>query len=462
MEKAMPRKTEPEAGKVLLVSLGCDKNLVDSRQMAGILMAGGRYVFTDDESEARFAIVNTCCFIDSAKEESIEQILHLAELKKSGNLKFLIVAGCLAQRYKDEVRRLIPEVDAVIGTTAWDRLADVCDSLEKGKAPEGAVLDDPDRPAGYIAAEVPATPDSHIGYLKIAEGCSKFCTYCVIPRIRGRYRSIPMEQVLDEARRLAAAGARELVLVAQETTVYGTDLYGKKMLPELLRRLCLLDGIHWIRLLYCYPEEITDELISVVQREPKILHYFDIPIQHASDAVLKKMGRRTDRKELEDVIGRIRAAIPDVCLRTSLISGFPGETEADHRTLLRFVKKMRFDRLGVFIYSREEGTPAAAMKPQVHHATKKRRRKELMLLQQEIAFKAASKRKGEILEVLIDGKIAGEDVYVGRTYRDLPGVDSNIFVEAPYEIMTGTFVKVRVTGASGYDLTGEIIHESAE
>ena len=352
-------------------------------------------------------------------------------------------------------------MDAVLGTTAEDQLGIVLDGILHGKSAPKVLTADLDKVPAKQSAPV-LSLESPVGYLKIAEGCNKCCSYCVIPSLRGHYRSVPMEQVLEDAKTLLAGGTRELILVAQETTLYGVDLYGKKMLPELLRRLCLLGGVRWIRILYCYPEEITKELVEVVRSESRIVPYFDMPVQHASDKILKAMGRRTNRKELEEIIGYIREQIPDVCLRTTLITGFPGETEEDHRELLSFVRRMKFDRLGVFTYSKEEGTPAAAMKNQVHPSTKKRRQKELMLLQQQIAFDAAEKMKDKVLDVIIEGKIADEDVYVGRTYKDIPGVDSNIFVETKRELMTGDFIKAKVTGADGYDLIGEIYYESAQ
>ena len=448
--------------KVVFISLGCDKNTVDTQQMAGMLQdSAAQYTFTDDEEEADIAVVNTCAFINSAKEESIGQILSLAERRKNGQLKALIVTGCLAQRYQEEIGKDIPEVDAVLGTTAEDQLGIVLDGILHGKSAPKVLTADLDKVPAKQSAPV-LSLESPVGYLKIAEGCNKCCSYCVIPSLRGHYRSVPMEQVLEDAKTLLAGGTRELILVAQETTLYGVDLYGKKMLPELLRRLCLLGGVRWIRILYCYPEEITKELVEVVRSEPRIVPYFDMPIQHASDKILKAMGRRTNRKELEEIIGYIREQIPNVCLRTTLITGFPGETEEDHRELLSFVRRMKFDRLGVFTYSKEEGTPAAAMKNQVHPSTKKRRQKELMLLQQQIAFDAAEKMKDKVLDVIIEGKIADEDVYVGRTYKDIPGVDSNIFVETKRELMTGDFIKAKVTGADGYDLIGELYYESAQ
>lgn len=450
--------------KTLFVSLGCDKNTVDTRRMLGTLGASGQYTFTSDDREAEIAVVNTCAFIDAAKQESIDEILSVADLKKTAHLQYLVVTGCLAQRYQDEILKELPEVDAVVGTTAESGIGDVLDRLTRGERQERAVTADPD----LVPDDTPQvlTLGSHVGYLKIAEGCNKRCTYCAIPDIRGHYRSVPMEQILEDAKAQIAQGASELILVAQETTLYGTDLYGRKMLPELLRRLCLLGGVHWIRVLYCYPEEITEELIDVIAAEQKIVPYLDMPIQHCSDRILKSMNRHTDRRELEEIIAGIRKKIPDICLRTTLITGFPGETEEDHRELLSFVKRMQFDRLGVYTYSKEEGTPAASFPGQVHPQTKKRRQKELMLAQQEIAFRKAAARKGQILEAVVEGRIAdafSENgyVYAGRTYMDIPDVDSSIFIETERDLMTGVYVKARVTGSHEYDLLGEL-YESAE
>lgn len=433
--------------------------------MAGILEDGGICSFTEDEQQAEAAVVNTCAFIDAAKQESIDEILSIAQLKKTAKLKYLIVTGCLAQRYQDEILKLIPEVDAVIGTTAEDSVGEVLARLSGGEKQEKAIVANPDLTPS--AARQVLTFGSFVGYLKIAEGCNKCCTYCAIPSIRGHYRSVPMEQILEDAKSLAEQGAKELILVAQETTLYGVDLYGRKMLPELLKRLCLVKGIRWIRILYCYPEEITDELIDVLAMGGKILPYLDMPIQHASDRILKKMGRRTSRRELEEMVEKLRSRVPGICLRTTLITGFPGETEEDHRELLDFVQKMKFDRLGVYAYSREEGTPAAAFDHQVHPSTKKRRLKELMLAQQAVAFAREKELPGQKLDVLIEGRLADDltengYVYVGRTYMDAPDVDSNIYVETTRDLMSGTFVRVLVTGSQDYDLMGEIIDEPAE
>lgn len=450
--------------KILFVSLGCDKNLVDSEEMLGDLTQAG-YEITDDEEAAEAAVINTCCFINDAKKESIETILELAQRRTDGQLHALIVTGCLAQRYSEDILREIPEVDAVIGTTAQDTLLPALEEVlarredRKDSAEEKdralVRLNDLRRMPRTDAKRVLTTANGY-GYLRIAEGCNKHCTYCVIPSIRGSYRSVPMESVLKTAEDLAAQGVRELNLVAQETTVYGTDLYGKKMLPELLHKLAQIEGIRWIRLLYCYPEEITPELVQTIREEPKVLHYIDMPIQHASDDILKRMGRRTDRKELEDIIGLLRREIPDICIRTTLISGFPGETEKDHKTLASFVRRMKFERLGVFAYSREEGTPAAKMKEQIPAPVKRKRRKELMLLQQEIAFKKARRMKGKTVEAIIEGKIVGEDVYTARTYMDAPGVDGTLFIETRREFMSGDFVSVKITGSDQYDLVGVV------
>ena len=450
--------------KILFVSLGCDKNLVDSEEMLGALRERG-YQFTDDENEADAAIVNTCCFIMDAQKESIEQILALAERRTEGTLKALIVTGCMAQRYKEEVLKEIPEVDAVIGTTSEGRIAEILDEILQKGGPAGSggylLVDSEDKRTGTTAERV-VTTGGYYSYLKIAEGCDKRCTYCVIPSIRGRYRSVPMEQLLEQARLLASKGIRELILVAQETTLYGTDLYGHKALPELLRKLADIPGIEWIRLMYCYPEEITEEIAEAMRDIPQVLHYIDMPIQHASDEILKRMGRRTDRQELTEKIAMLREMMPDICLRTTLITGFPGEKEEDHRALLDFVREMRFDRLGVFTYSKEDGTPAAKMSPQIPARVKKKRQKELMLLQQEIAFEAAQEMEDRVVDALVEGQLVGEHVYLARTYKDAPGIDGALFIETQRELMTGDLVKVKITGSREYDLIGGLYYESAE
>ena len=441
--------------KILFISLGCDKNLVDTEMMLGMLQEKG-FTFTDDEAEAEIVVVNTCCFIGDAKEESINTLLEMAQLKDSGQVKVLVAAGCLAQRYREEIQTEIPQVDAIIGTTA---IAEIVAAIEEALAgqKQNHYQDINAKPVTDKKRVV--TTGGHFAYLKIAEGCDKHCTYCIIPKVRGSFRSVPMENLVAEAQTLAEGGVRELILVAQETTLYGMDLYGKKSLPELLHRLAQISGIYWIRILYCYPEEITDELIEAIAKEPKVCHYLDIPIQHASDNVLKRMGRRTNEEELRQMIGKLRERIPDICLRTTLISGFPGETQEDFEELYRFVNEMEFDRLGVFTYSQEEDTPAAGMEDQIAEEVKAARRDELMELQQEIAFEKAEDMVGRVLTVMIEGKVADEDAYVARTYRDAPNVDGYLFVNTTASLMTGDFVKVQVVGSNEYDLIGEIYHE---
>ena len=441
--------------KILFTSLGCDKNLVDTEMMLGLLEAKG-HSFTDDEDEAEAVIVNTCCFIGDAKEESINTLLEYAQRRKNGSLQALIACGCLAQRYRDEIQKEIPEVDAIVGTNA---ICEIVTSLEEvlAKKPENHFRDLDASPVAGLTQLV--TTGGHYAYLKIAEGCDKHCTYCIIPKVRGGYRSIPEETLVKQAKELAQKGVKELILVAQETTLYGVDLYGKKTLPELLKKLAAIAGIFWIRILYCYPEEITEELIDVIAKEPKICHYLDIPIQHASDVVLKRMGRKTDQASLRAMIAKLRNRIPDICLRTTLISGFPGETQEDFEELYNFVDELEFDRLGVFPYSQEEDTAAAAMEDQVPEEIKLQRRDELMELQQEIAFEKAEEMIGRELVVMIEGKIADEDTYVARTYRDAPNVDGYLFVNSTANFVTGDLVKVRVTDANEYDLIGEVCHE---
>lgn len=441
--------------KILFVSLGCDKNLADTEMMLGMLRDRG-YSFTDDETEAEAVIVNTCCFIGDAKEESINVLLEMAELKDRGQLKALIATGCLAQRYRDEIRKEIPQVDAIVGTMAIEEIGDALEETLAGD-PRNHYRDLNIAPPVYRDRML--TTGGHYAYMKIAEGCNKRCTYCIIPKVRGDYRSIPMEELEAQAKVLAAQGVKELILVAQETTLYGMDLYGKKCLPELLHRLAQVSGIYWIRLLYCYPEEITEELIEAVATEPKVCHYLDIPIQHASDPVLRRMGRRTTEEELREQIRKLRQRIPDVCLRTTLISGFPGETQEDFEELYRFVNEMEFDRLGVFSYSREEDTAAAGMPDQMEEAVKEARRDELMELQQAIAFEKAEDMIGRVLTVMVEGKVADEDVYVTRTYRDAPNVDGYLFLNTTANLITGDFVKVLVTDSNEYDLIGEVCHE---
>ncbi len=438
---------------ILFISLGCDKNLVDSEVMLGLLDSRG-YQIVDDEAIADVIVINTCCFIHDAKEESIQTILEMAEYKKTGRLKALVVTGCLAQRYQQEIIDEIPEVDAVLGTASYDKIAEAIDEALDGHTE--MYLEDIDR-LPQVSSKRLVTTGGHYAYLKIAEGCDKHCTYCIIPKVRGNYRSVPMEQLLKEAKELAEGGVKELILVAQETTVYGQDIYGEKSLHRLLRELCKIDGIQWIRLLYCYPEEIDANLIQVMKEEPKICHYLDLPIQHASDTILKKMGRRTSKAQLVDTIRTLREEIPDITLRTTLITGFPGETEEQHQELVAFVDEMEFDRLGVFTYSPEENTPAAEMPDQIPEEVKEDRQAELMELQQEIAFDLAEDMIDREVLVMIEGKVADENAYVGRTYRDAPNVDGLIFINTDEELMSGDFAKVKVTGAMEYDLIGELM-----
>lgn len=453
-----PLCTLGEFMKLLFVSLGCDKNLVDSEDMLGVLTRAGHEI-VDDENEAEAIIINTCCFIHDAKEESVETILEMAEYKKAGTCKVLIVTGCMAQRYKQEIIEEIPEVDAVLGTTSYGEILKAVEEAVAGRHYQEY------RDIDYLVPDQGKrvlTTGGHFAYLKIAEGCDKHCTYCIIPKLRGKFRSVPMERLVRQAEDLAAQGVKELILVAQETTLYGKDLYGEKSLHRLLKELCKIKGIRWIRILYCYPEEIYDELIQTMKEETKICHYLDLPIQHASDAVLKRMGRRTTRKELTEKVQKLRKEIPDIVLRTTLITGFPGETEEDHETLMEFVNEMEFDRLGVFTYSAEEDTPAASMEGQIPEEVKEERRDALMELQQEVSYDKGTERIGQELLVMIEGKVSGESAYIARTYGDAPKVDGYIFVQTGELLVTGDFAKVRVTGAMEYDLIGVLADEYTE
>lgn len=444
--------------KILFISLGCDKNLTNSEEMLGLLTRSGHEI-VDSEEEAEVIVINTCCFIHDAKEESIENILEMAEYKKAGTCKALIVTGCMAQRYQKEIIQEIPEVDAVLGTSSYRDILKAVEEACAGRHFEEyrdihELPEDSGRPV--------LTTGGHYGYLKIAEGCDKHCTYCIIPSLRGRFRSVPEERLISQAEYMAEQGVKELILVAQETTVYGTDLYGKKTLHLLLKKLCQIKGIRWIRVLYCYPEEIYDELIQVMKEEKKICHYLDLPIQHASDKILRRMGRRTTRAQLTEIIHKLRREIPDIVLRTTLITGFPGETDEDHQELMEFVDEMEFDRLGAFTYSPEEGTPAEKMENQVPEEIKEARRDELMELQQEISLEKGNDRIGQELMVMIEGKVSGESAYIARTYGDAPKVDGYLFVQTGELMMTGDFAKVRVTGALEYDLIGELADEYTE
>lgn len=445
--------------KILCISLGCDKNLVDTEMMLGLLDKEG-YTFTDDEYQADVIVINTCCFIGDAKEESINTILEMAQLKETGRLKALIVTGCLAQRYRQEILDEIPEVDGILGTSTYDEISRVLSEVLSGCG-HVRCIEEPEA-SPHMETERLLTTGGHYAFLKIAEGCDKRCTYCIIPSLRGSYRSVPMDRLMEEARHLVKQGVKELILVAQETTLYGVDLYGEKRLPELLTELCKISGLEWIRIQYCYPEEITDELIEAIRKEEKICHYLDIPIQHSSDSILKRMGRKTSNAQLRDVIDRLRKGIPDLVLRTTLISGFPGETEKDHRELMEFVKELQFERLGVFAYSAEEDTPAAKFDGQVPEAVKQDRRDALMELQQTISLSHSKAMVGRCVKVLIEGKVTDEPAYVGRTYMDGPGVDGVIFVQTGEALCSGDFVTVRVTGAMEYDLIGEMTDEFTE
>ncbi|MDO4617156.1 MAG: 30S ribosomal protein S12 methylthiotransferase RimO [Lachnospiraceae bacterium] len=441
--------------KILFISLGCDKNLVDSEHMLGKLASHG-HVVTDDENEAEVIVINTCCFIHDAKEESIQNILEMSEYRKNGNCRCLIATGCMAQRYRQEILDEIPEIDAVIGTNSYDEIQKVIESCSSG---ERSVVMKPLTGLPDNEKKRLVTTGGHYAYLKIAEGCDKHCTYCIIPSLRGRFRSVPMEELLEEAETLAADGVQELILVAQETTVYGTDLYGEKRLHILLKKLAEIEGIRWIRVLYCYPEEIYPELIEVIRDEPKVCHYLDLPIQHANDTILKRMGRRTTKQELIDIISELRSQIPDIVLRTTLITGFPGETKEQHEEMMEFVNEMEFDRLGVFTYSPEEGTPAAEFPDQVDEETKLDWQDELLTLQQEVSYDIGTDRIGQEMEVMVEGFVPNENAYVCRTYADTPGVDGYFFLTSPETLNSGDFVRAKVTGASEYDLIGEHIVE---
>ncbi len=440
--------------KILFVSLGCDKNLVDTENMLGILKNKG-FEFTDDEWEADIIAINTCCFIGDAKQESINTILEMAEHKKDARCKVLVVAGCLAHRYQDEIIKEIPEVDAFVGTSSYDKIADMINSVLEEKCISNFVEDANRMP--MVEADRIVTTPGYYEYLKIAEGCDKHCTYCVIPKVRGSFRSFPIEYLVNQTKKLVEGGVKEIILVAQETTLYGVDLYGKKSLPKLLHNLGLIEGLEWIRILYCYPEEINDELIEAIKNEPKVCHYLDMPIQHASDNILKRMGRRTSKQELTDIVAKLRREIPDIALRTTLITGFPGETDVDHEEVMQFIDECEFDRLGVFTYSREEDTVAAQMPDQIDEEIKEKYRDELMQLQQEISADRSAAMIGRIVRVMIEGFIPEDNTYVGRSYKDAPNVDGLVFVECDRELMSGDFIDVKITGSTEYDLIGTIV-----
>lgn len=439
--------------KFYFLSLGCDKNLVDSEQMISLLSTKG-YEYTSEISQADAIIINTCAFIGDAKEESINAIFDAVSYKETGKCRAVIIAGCLSERYFEEISEEIPEVDGCIGATAFDKIADVLDEVLHEK--KCFVREDINKSI-YLKGHRTLSTGGHYAYLKIADGCNKRCTYCAIPLFKGSFRSVPMEDIIEDAIMLSKRGVKELIIVAQETTLYGTDIYGKKALPELLRKLCEIPEIYWIRLQYSYPEEITDELIEVIRTEPKICHYLDMPIQHASDSILKAMGRKTNQEDLIKVIKKLRDNIPDIAIRTTLISGFPGETDKDHEDLMDFVRKVKFDRLGVFTYSAEEGTKAALFDNQVALEVANDRQAEIMELQQSIAFEMAKQRIGNEYLCMIEGNDPETGVYIGRTYMDAPDVDGLIFIETDENLYTGDFAKVRVTGAYEYDLIGELL-----
>lgn len=438
---------------IFFVSLGCDKNLVDSEMMITSLRKNG-FVLTDDIEDADVIVVNTCCFIGDAKEESINTLIEMGGYKE-GRCKLLVAAGCLAQRYHNEIKEDIPEVDLIVGTMGYEDLSEKINEALGGKGVLESLKDIDYLPTPLTDRD--SMSGGYYAYLKIAEGCDKCCTYCVIPKVRGHYRSVPMDNLIAQAKHLVANGAKELILVAQETTLYGKDIYGEKSLPKLLEELSKIDELKWIRILYCYPEEITDELISAIKNLPKVCHYLDMPIQHGSDDVLRRMGRWTNREQIEKTVAKLREEIPDIALRTTLITGFPGETEDDFEQVKEFVKKMEFDRLGVFTYSREEDTPAAEMDGQIDEEVKEARRDEIMQIQQDIAFDKSNSRVGKIYEVMIEGRLPDEGVYIARTYMDAPDVDGYVFIQSDYNLDSGDFVKVEVTRSDEYDLIAEII-----
>lgn len=440
--------------KISFISLGCDKNLVDSEKMLAMMYDLG-YEVTDDISDAEAVVINTCCFIHDAKQESINTIIETAGYKKTGRLKYLIVTGCLATRYHAEISECLPEVDAILSSSAADEL-DACIKKLAGKGlKDKSIIKDINRDPDLGKKRLHNNLKNY-AYLKIAEGCSKHCTYCVIPSIKGEYRSFPFVDIISEARDAVKMGKNELILIAQEITVYGMDIYGRKRLSDLLYALSEIEGLEWIRLMYCYPEEIDDELIKAIRDIDKVCKYIDMPIQHISDGILKKMGRKTTGKDIRTLIGKLRKEIPGIAIRTSLITGFPGETEEDHEELLEFIKEYRLDRVGVFTYSKEENTPAARFKPVVLKKIKEKRRKELMLAQQQIVFEENKKLYGKVMPAVAEGYLPEEKVYVFRTYRDAPDVDGCCFVSSDRDIVLGTMINVKINGAAGYDLTADV------
>lgn len=443
---------------VFIESLGCAKNLVDSEVMMGLLQKYD-YKLTGNEYEADIIIVNTCAFIDDAKQESIDTIIELGRLKKSGNCKVLVVAGCLGERYAKEVLDELDEVDAVVGTSKYTEIIKVIDHALKGKK----IIESGDINVA-ISEDLPrilSTP-KHTAYLKISEGCDNYCTYCIIPKLRGAYRSREMEHIIEEAKDMVQKGVKEIVIIAQDTSVYGVDLYGEYKISELLRKLCEIDELKWIRLLYCYPDKITDELIHVIAEEEKICEYLDLPLQHCNNDILKRMNRKLTKEHILEVMNKLRSKVTNMHLRTSLIVGFPGETEEQFEELKEFVTEMKFDRLGVFTYSKEEGTPAANFKDQVPEEIKNQRRDEIMMIQKEISFQKNLEKIGNIYDILVEEKVEGEDVYVGRSRYDASDVDCVVYFDCAKQIELGSFVQVKITDTLEYDLLGEIINESCE
>ena len=436
--------------KIMFISLGCDKNLVDSEKMSAELIEAG-FSVTDESREAEVCVINTCCFIHDAKQESIDTIIETGELKKKGKLKYLIITGCLATRYAEDIKEALPEVDAILSSSASDELIATINSLYKGNLKDKSISKPIDREPEHKALRLHNTLKNY-AYLKIADGCSKHCTYCVIPSIKGAYRSFPMEDIIKEAEDAVKKGKNELILVGQETTIYGTDLYGKKTLPKLLSELNKIEGLEMIRLMYCYPEEIDNELIQSIKTLDKVAKYIDMPIQHISDDVLKRMGRKTSGNDIRKLIRKLRREIPGIVIRTSLIAGFPGETEEDHKQLVDFLKEFKLERVGVFTYSKEEGTPAAKMKPQILKKVKEAWRKELMLTQQGIVFEANAALTGKRFKAVVEGRLEEENVYVGRTYRDAPDIDGYCFIKSERDLVLGDIIKVKIEKASGYDL----------
>ncbi len=439
--------------KVLFISLGCDKNLVDSEHMIGNLVSHG-YEITNDEDQADIIVVNTCSFIHDAQDESVQNILEMAEYKKNGSCRALIITGCLAELFGEDILNELEEVDAVIGTNSIDELPDVIEKVYEGKR---LVVKKELKGLPKTDGKRTMVTGGHFEYLKIAEGCNKRCTYCIIPYLRGNYRSVPMEELLDEARTLVQNGVKELNIVAQETTVYGVDLYGRKMLHVLLEKLCEIEELHWIRVLYCYPEEIYPELIRTMKEQPKICNYLDLPIQHCNNDILKKMGRKTSKEDLIEIISELRKEIPDIVLRTTLITGFPGETDDQHKELLEFVDQMKFDRLGVFTYSRQDKTPAAEFEDQIDEEIKEARKEDIMLLQQDISSQKNDERVGKEIEVFVEGYYPEENIYVGRSYGDAPDIDGYVFFASYRNLDSGSFVNILITKASEYDIVGEMI-----